>query len=90
MTLVFILWVALSIVVGYAARARGRSLPGWILLALALSPLVAILILIAFPAADGGGAIRVGASGSAARGRAAGLVVLGALIAAAAIAAAIS
>jgi biotin transporter BioY len=45
-----ILWVTVSIVVGVAAARRGRSFGGWLILALLISPILALLLLIAFPA----------------------------------------
>ena len=46
---VLALWVAVSIAVGYAAEARGRNGPAWFFLALLISPLLAVIILVAFP-----------------------------------------
>lgn len=47
--LLVIIWIGLSIVVSYVARSRGRSPLPWGAVALILSPLLAILVLIAFP-----------------------------------------
>jgi hypothetical protein len=43
------LWLLLSIIVGAAARARGRDPGAWFILAVVVSPLLAVLLLIAFP-----------------------------------------
>ena len=42
-------WFIISIVVGIAASSRGRSGFGWFLLAVLISPILALLFLIAFP-----------------------------------------
>ena len=47
---IFILWIALSIVIGVAADARGRDGTGWFLLSLLISPLLAGIILFVLPA----------------------------------------
>jgi hypothetical protein len=47
--LIAVIWVTLAIIIGAAARARGRSGVGWFLLAVVLSPLIAGLLLIIFP-----------------------------------------
>src|SRR4051794_38033499 len=47
--LILILWFVFAIMVGAAANARGRSGFGWFLLASIVSPLIAIVFLIAFP-----------------------------------------
>jgi len=39
-------WVLFAIVVGVAANARGRSGPGWFVLALIISPLIALLLVL--------------------------------------------
>jgi hypothetical protein len=44
-----LLWIALCIVVGVAANARGRSGGGWFFLALIVSPLIAGLLVLALP-----------------------------------------
>jgi len=41
-------WLMLCLVVGVAAASRGRN-PAWLLLALAISPLLAALVLLALP-----------------------------------------
>lgn len=43
-------WTVCAFVVAAAARARGRSAIGWFMLSVLLSPLIAVLLLIAFPA----------------------------------------
>jgi hypothetical protein len=45
-----IFWIFLSIVVGVIANARGRSGLGWCLLALVISPLLAVIIVALMPA----------------------------------------
>ncbi len=47
--LLVILWIGLSVIVGYASRSRGRSFWAWVAIAVVLSPALAALILIAFP-----------------------------------------
>lgn len=42
-------WIAFSIVVGIAAGARGRSSGGWCVLALAISPVLALILLVLLP-----------------------------------------
>jgi hypothetical protein len=49
MILVAIIWLVLTFVIGVAAERRGRSGFGWFLLALFLSPLIAGILLAAFP-----------------------------------------
>jgi hypothetical protein len=49
MLLVGIIWLVLTFVIGVAAERRGRSGFGWFLLALFLSPLIAGILLAAFP-----------------------------------------
>jgi hypothetical protein len=39
-------WIAFSVVVGVAANARGRDGVGWFLLALFISPLIALLLVL--------------------------------------------
>lgn len=46
---VVLVWLIISAVIGNAAKARGRSGFGWFLLSACLSPLIAILLLLAFP-----------------------------------------
>lgn len=79
------LWIGLSIVVGYAARSRGRSPLAWGAVALILSPLLAILILIAFPPVYAASAAPAPIDRT--RGRVIGGAVLVALIALAIVAA---
>ena len=55
----FLIWIALSVAVGAAANARGRNGFGWFLLAIFISPLLALLFLVAFPARDSVGDIRI-------------------------------
>lgn len=43
---IFIGWLVLSLIVGAIAGKRGRSSGGWALLALVISPLLAVLILL--------------------------------------------
>lgn len=40
------LWVVFSVVAGFLARARGRSLITWLLIALLVSPLIAAVLLL--------------------------------------------
>jgi hypothetical protein len=47
-----LLWILFAILVGAAAAARGRDPALWTLLACLISPLLGILILIAFPVID--------------------------------------
>jgi hypothetical protein len=42
-------WLGLAIIVGVGANTRGRNGPGWFLLALIISPLLAALLLLALP-----------------------------------------
>jgi uncharacterized membrane protein HdeD (DUF308 family) len=46
-------WVLASAVVAYVAIEKGRSGIGWLLVALVLSPLFAVLCLAALPSVDG-------------------------------------
>lgn len=48
--LIFLVWIGAAVAVGYAASQRGRSGTAWLLLALAVSPLLGVLILMACPA----------------------------------------
>lgn len=41
-------WLLCALLVGFAARSRGRSLVAWLLLAVVVTPLVAALLLISF------------------------------------------
>jgi hypothetical protein len=45
----FALWLVFAVVVGVAADHRGRSGFGWFLLSVFISPLLAVLFLIALP-----------------------------------------
>jgi len=49
MIVIGIIWLVLTFVIGVAAERRGRSGFGWFLLALFLSPLIAGILLAAFP-----------------------------------------
>jgi hypothetical protein len=46
---IFIVWVGLGIAVGVVANTRGRSVAGWFLLSLPVSPLIAGLLVFALP-----------------------------------------
>jgi hypothetical protein len=48
-------WLVLVVATGFAAHARGRDAFGWALLALLISPFLALLLLIAFPSRPHGG-----------------------------------
>lgn len=41
-------WLVCAALVALAARSRGRSAPGWLLLSIVLTPLLAALMLLAF------------------------------------------
>lgn len=43
------MWIVLAIVVGIAASKRRRSAVGWFCVAILISPVLALLLLIAFP-----------------------------------------
>lgn len=45
----FITWLVLSAVVGIVAQLKNRSIFGWVLLSLLISPLISVLILILLP-----------------------------------------
>lgn len=47
-----VLWVIISVMVGIAANARGQSGFGWFLIAIFISPLLALLFLLAFPSQE--------------------------------------
>lgn len=49
MEFIVILWLVMSIFCGWIASQKGRSFLGWMLLSLLLSPLLAIVGLIAVP-----------------------------------------
>ena len=44
-----VVWFVLAIATGFAAQSRGRDGPGWFLLAILISPPLALILLIAFP-----------------------------------------
>jgi hypothetical protein len=48
----FISWFVLSFVVGIAANARARSAGGWFLIAVFVSPLIALLLVLVLPRGD--------------------------------------
>jgi hypothetical protein len=45
----FIFWMAFSVVVAIGAAGRGRHGPGWFLLSMVISPLLAFLLLMMLP-----------------------------------------
>lgn len=47
MILVFIVWLGLAALVGWAANERGRNPALWVILSLVLSPLIGFIALIA-------------------------------------------
>lgn len=47
--IVLVFWVIISIIVGVAANSRGRNGVGWFLVSVFLSPILALLFLLAFP-----------------------------------------
>jgi hypothetical protein len=47
--MLFIGWALLSIAVAIAAASRGRSIGNWFAISLVLSPLLGLLLLLAFP-----------------------------------------
>lgn len=47
-TIVVVLWLGLAAAVGAAARSRGRSFGNWFVVAVLISPLLALIFLIAF------------------------------------------
>lgn len=47
--LILVVWFLLSFTVGYVAEQKGRSGPGWFFFAMVLSPLFAILCVMALP-----------------------------------------
>lgn len=49
MELMVILWLVMSAFCGWIASQKGRSFLGWLLLGLVLSPLIAIIGLVAVP-----------------------------------------
>ena len=44
-----IIWVIFAVIVGAAASGRGRSVAGWIVLAILISPLLALILLVVMP-----------------------------------------
>ena len=46
---IVILWAFFAILIAVAARARGRNPAAWFFVSLILSPILALLLLIAFP-----------------------------------------
>jgi uncharacterized membrane protein YhdT len=46
---IFVIWSVFAFLVGIAASSRGRSGAGWFLLAVIISPLIAILFVLALP-----------------------------------------
>lgn len=53
---IFLFWLIFSIIVGVAAGARGRSGIGWFVLAMVISPLLALILLVLLPKLAGAGA----------------------------------
>lgn len=51
---IFILWILASWVVAVVAEARGRIGWGWLVVAMVITPLFAILVLMALPRRVGG------------------------------------
>ncbi|MGF6309943.1 phosphotransferase system glucose/maltose/N-acetylglucosamine-specific IIC component [Bradyrhizobium sp. i1.8.4] len=49
---IFFFWFALSIVVGVAANARGRDGFGWFVLAIVLTPVIALLLVLVMKRKD--------------------------------------
>jgi hypothetical protein len=49
MLIAIIIWLALAIVIGFAADRRGRFGLGWLFLSLILSPLIAAILLALLP-----------------------------------------
>jgi hypothetical protein len=46
----FLFWVGLAVVIGVAAKSRGRSAVGWFVLAIVISPLIGgVLVLVLAP-----------------------------------------
>ena len=45
----FIAWLVLSAFVGVVAQLKNRSILGWILLSLVISPLISVLLLLVLP-----------------------------------------
>lgn len=53
MEFIFLFWLVLAVAVGAAANARGRSGIGWFILAVLISPVLALIFLIALPSRRG-------------------------------------
>ena len=49
-------WIIFSIIVGIAAGSRGRSSGGWCVLAMLISPVLALILLVLLPKLKGEGA----------------------------------
>lgn len=45
----FIAWLVLSVTVGVVAQLKNRSVFGWILLSLIISPLISVVLLLVLP-----------------------------------------
>lgn len=45
----FIAWLVLSVIVGVVAQLKNRSIFGWILLSLIISPLISVVLLLVLP-----------------------------------------
>lgn len=45
----FIAWLVLSVIVGVVAQMKNRSIFGWILLSLIISPLISVVLLLVSP-----------------------------------------
>jgi hypothetical protein len=50
--MIILFWIGFAVVVGVGANTRGRNGPGWGLLAVLISPLLAGLLLLALPRLD--------------------------------------
>jgi hypothetical protein len=44
-----VVWVIFAVIVGAAASGRGRSVAGWIVLSILISPLLALILLVVMP-----------------------------------------
>jgi hypothetical protein len=51
---VFVFWVIFAIVVAIAENGRGRNPLGWFVLACVVSPLLAVILLVALPSPESG------------------------------------
>lgn len=47
--MLIVLWILVSVLVGFVASAKGRSAVGWFFISLMFSPLIALLALCAVP-----------------------------------------